>query len=145
MTERCPDDFDQALISAYLDGELTQQESQRVRLHLEDCTSCRAIHEELQQIREATMSTSFATPEDDQWDEAPRGASSRLLRWGGFALIAAGFVVLGILLVKAIADADTLEALLLTGLYGGGLLVFLSVLIDRIKTYKTDPYRRVQK
>lgn len=145
MTERCPNDFEQALISAHLDGELTQQESQRVRLHLEDCTSCRATFEELKQIREATMSTSFAIPDDDQWDERPRGGTSRLLLWVGFGLIAVAIVVMGILLVGEIADADTLDALLLIGLYGGGLLVLLSALIDRIRTYKADRYRRVQK
>ena len=32
--------FDEALISGYLDGELTQGDAQRVRVHLEDCAVC---------------------------------------------------------------------------------------------------------
>ena len=145
MTERSPDEFDRALISAYLDDELTQQQSQRVRLHLEDCAESRAIFEELKQIREATMSTPFATVEDDQWDERPRTPASGMLRWAGFALLGVALIVMGYFLVEAIGEAGTLGAILLIGFYGGGLLVFLSVLIDRLKTYKTDRYRGVEK
>ena len=48
-------------------------------------------------------------------------------------------------IIVDIVDPGELETLLKIGFYGGGLLVFLSVLIDRLKTYKTDRYRGVEK
>jgi predicted anti-sigma-YlaC factor YlaD len=146
MVERCS--FDEALLSAYLDDELTQEESQRVRLHLEECASCRATFEGMKEIREATMTTPFATFDDGQWDERPRGPLSRLLRGGGWALLLIwilGVSYIGLREVSAGPSMTGPEILLVFGLVGGGVLLFLSVLIDRLQTYKTDRYRRVQK
>ena len=142
MSEPGPKQFDEALISAYLDDELTQQESQRVRLHLEDCAESRAIFEELKQIREASMDTRFESIPDDQWDERPRGSLSRVFVWVGLAVL---LVTIVTAIIVDIVDPGELETLLKIGFYGGGLLVFLSVLIDRLKTYKTDRYRGVEK
>ena len=48
-------EFDETSISGYLDGELTQRDDQRVRLHLEDCAECRAIADGMRKMKEATM------------------------------------------------------------------------------------------
>ena len=42
MPEPCGRTFDGALLSGFLDGALTQADEQRVRVHLEDCETCRA-------------------------------------------------------------------------------------------------------
>src|SRR5688572_11990897 len=99
MPERCARTFDEALLSGYMDGVLTQADEQRVRVHVEYCAACRRQVEEMQQLREVTMSSRFNVPADDQWSEAPRGTASRLafgLGWtflivwassvGGYAL-----------------------------------------------------------
>ena len=41
MPEHCGRTFDDALLSGYLDHALTQADEQRVRIHLEDCATCR--------------------------------------------------------------------------------------------------------
>ena len=79
--------FDETLISGYLDRELTQADEQRVRLHLQDCTHCRELADELTRIREAAMSTSFPLPDDRQWDETPRSGLSSYLRNFGWLLM----------------------------------------------------------
>ena len=71
MNQLCRPKFDESLFSGYLDGELTQGDSQRVRLHLEDCSSCRDLVGDLQRIREAAMTTEFPVPSDEEWREAP--------------------------------------------------------------------------
>ena len=139
--------FDEALISGYLDGELTQRDDQRVRLHLEDCADCRNIANEMRKLKEATMASDFQVPEDTQWDEKPRGAVSGFLSNFGWTIAIAWVIVIvgyGIWQVATGAE-DLLEALLVFGLWLGFGLVFLSVLIDRLKTFKTDPYRRIEK
>lgn len=148
MTDRCSVSFEEALLSAYLDDELTQEESQRVRLHLEECAGCRTTFEEMKEIREATMTTTFSGFDDGQWDERPRGALSRGLRGAGWILLLGWVLGVSFLGLKEFAAAPGLgglELLLVGGLVGGTLLLFLSVLIDRLQTYKTDRYRRVQK
>ena len=140
--------FDEALISGFLDGELTQGDEQRVRLHLQGCTACTQVADELRQVKEATMTTAFRVPDDTQWDETPRSQVSRMLQYLGWLLAivwAAGLIA--VLIWRAATEGESIrfEALLgVTPLVAVGLLV-LSALIDRLKTRKTDPYRKVQK
>ncbi len=140
-------EFDEALISGYVDGELTQRDDQRVRLHLEDCVQCRNIAGEMRKLKEATMTSDFQVPEDTQWDEKPRGSVSGFLsNFGWMIAIAWVVAIIGFVIWQVATDAENLlEAVLVFGLWLGFGLVFLSVLIDRLKTYRTDPYRRVEK
>ena len=140
--------FDEALISGYLDGELTQGDEQRVRLHLEDCAECRFVADELRKLREVTMNTEFQVPEDTQWDETPRGAISRFLH--NFGWLIAGLWVVGIAVYLVWQIATDSESLQFEGVLGFALLlafglVILSALVDRLKTRKNDPYRKVLK
>ncbi len=139
--------FDEALISGYLDRELTQGDDQRVRIHLMECARCRALADELTNIREAAMSTSFPVPDDRQWDETPRSGLSTFLRNFGWTLLVLWVVGLsGFMLWHLITDGeDLVEKLLVFGAWLGFGLVFLSVLMDRLKSYKTDRYRGVEK
>lgn len=147
MTERCPTSFDQSLISGFLDRELTQAHDQRVRLHLEECAQCRALFEELQTMREAAMSTRFVEPSDDQWNERPRGPTSHISRSVGWVLAIVWLVVIaGYGIWQALTSPEGLfEKLLLVGGLAAFGLLFLSVLVDRIKSARTDRYREVEK
>lgn len=147
MSEANTHRFDETLISGYLDGELTQADEQKVRLHLQDCARCRGLAEEMTRIREAAMSTDFQLPDDRQWDETPRSGLSSLFRNFGWTLMIlwiAGLAGFGIW--RFATDTENLLGnLLVFGVWFGFGLVFLSVLLDRIKTAKTDRYRRVEK
>lgn len=139
--------FDEALISGYLDRELTQGEAQRVRLHLEDCAECRSLADEITRLREATMATEFQVPDDTQWDETPRGGLSGFFRNIGWLVLVVWLAVMGgyALWQMATNTEDLFASLLVFGMWTGFGLLFLSVLIDRLKTRKTDRYRRVEK
>ena len=142
-----PHDFDEALISGYLDGELTQGEAQRVRVHLEDCVECRKTADRLGQIKEATMTTEFKVPNDTQWDEAPKTSWSAALRNTAATIGIVWFVTMvGVVLWQVATEAeDPWEVVLVFGFWLAAGLVLLSVLIDRLQTRKNDPYRRIQK
>ena len=146
-TPSCPKNFDQSLISGYLDRELTQAAEQRVRVHLEDCAACRALYEELATLREATMTTTFKEPDDSQWDERPRSLGSGLSRGLGW-MIAILWLALtaGYGLWAAWTGTENLvEKLLVFGGVAGFALLFLSVLLDRIRASRSDRYREVQR
>lgn len=140
--------FDEALLSGYLDGEVTQGEEQRVRLHLEGCVRCRNVIEQLRKLRETTMDADFQVPEDTQWDETPRGAISRLLHNSGWLI--AGIWVVGIVAYLVWQMATDSESLQFEAMIGFALLlafglILLSALVDRLRIRKNDPYRKVKK
>ena len=140
--------FNEELLSGYLDGELTQGDAQRVRLHLESCAECRSVIDELRKLREATMNTEFKVPEDTQWDETPRSAVSRLLHnfgWLIAGLWVVGVVALALWQINTDSESIRLESILGFGLLLAFALIILSALADRLQTRKNDPYRRVKK
>jgi len=147
MTNNCTRSFDEALLSGYLDRALPQVESQKIRIHLEDCGECRALYEELRTLRETTMSTNFKVPDDDQWPELPKTRPSRFSRSLGWTLLVSWLVVISVLtLWRFLSQAsDALEIFLILGLPGGLLLLFCSVLMDRLHELKSDRYRGVQR
>jgi anti-sigma factor RsiW len=144
---RCGRRFPEEQISGYLDGALTQAEEQRVRLHLEDCAACRALHDELATLRETTMKTRFVLPADDQWDERPRGGWSRLFRGTGWTLTVAWIAAVALFAAWQLATGPESPWEKLTAFAGVAAVVvlFASVLLDRLRALPGDPYRGVKK
>ena len=135
------------LLSAHLDGELTQAAGQKVRIHLEGCRHCRVLLDELRTMREAAMSTEFSKPDDSQWDERPRGGASLVVRGVGwiFAVVWAVAFAAYALWQFWQGSANLVERLLVFGGLSAVTLLFLSVLLDRLSSARTDPYREVEK
>ena len=137
--------FEESLISGYVDGELTQSEAQRVRIHLEDCAACNDTADELTKLREATMGSAFQLPDED-WGEAPSGGASRVLRNAGIVIALAWLVgLVGYIILELANSEDILGILLVGGFVLAAGLILASVVIDRLAARKTDRYRRVKK
>jgi anti-sigma factor RsiW len=147
MADRCPTSFDETLISGHFDGELTQAAEQKVRVHLEDCEYCRTVLRELRTLREATLSTEFHAPADCQWDERPQTGLSLAARGTGWivAIIWAVFFAGYTLWQFWQGSANLAERLLVFGGLSALALLFTSVLLDRLRAARTDPYREVEK
>ena len=147
MARNCTRSFDEELISGYLDGALPQVDAQRVRLHVEDCSACRALYEELRTLRETARTTRFSGPDEDEWPELPKTRPGRFsFSLGWVVIIAWVLVVSGLAVWRFLAAAENpLDVFLVLGFPGGILLLFVSVLIDRLKALKTDRYRGVQR
>ena len=147
MTQSCPNAFNETLISGHIDGELTQADEQRVRLHIEACDHCRRLLDELTAMREAAMTTRFDVPADDQWNADPRGGVSRASRGLGWIMAIAWLVtVSGFGLWHLWHGPESLvEKLLVFGGISAFVLLLASVLIDRIVTARTDRYREVKR
>lgn len=147
MKQLCESTFDESLLSGYVDSELTQVDNQRVHLHLEECAACRQLVDDLRQIREAAMTTQFPVPTDDEWREAPRSSGSRWIRRCGWILVLAWILAALSLAVIGFVQGSAAwyEKAFIAALVGGGLLLFLSVVLDRLQALKSDRYGRVQK
>ena len=147
MIDRCPASFDETLISGHFDGELTQSAEQKVRIHLEDCEHCRSVLGELRTLRETTMSTEFHTPADAQWDERPQTGLSLAARGTGWIVAIVWAVFFGGFALWQFwqGSANLFERILVFGGLSALALLFTSVLLDRLRAARTDPYREVEK
>ena len=145
--DRCGRNFDEALLSGFLDRTLTQADDQRVRVHLEDCVECRSTLDELTRLRESTMQTEFKVPSDVQWSEMPRSRTSRFSQRIGWTIVSAWLLGLaGFAAWQLVTSEEPLVAkvLIFSGWTGVSLLL-LGIALDRLKAMKTDRYREVQK
>ncbi len=145
MTSSQP--FDEELLSGYLDGALNQAESQKVRLCLENDAEARALFEEMKTLRAATSSTRFKAPDDDAWPELPHTLPGKATRPLGWIVLTAWLLVVGSLALWRFltASGSPLEIFLTLGLPGGLVLLFVSVLSDRLRELKSDRYRGVKR
>ena len=97
--------------------------------------------------REAARSTTFKEPEESAWPELPQTPLSRFSRSLGWLLVCGWLVVVTALaLWRFLSQAgDPLEVFIVLGLPGGFVLLFLSVLLDRLRDFKSDRYRGVHR
>jgi len=147
MAQTQPSPINEELLSGYLDNALPQAEAQRVRIMLEDDAHLRAVYDDLKLLRETAATTQFVTPPDEAWPEWPKTRTSRFSRSIGWTIMIAWLIVVsGFALWRFLSSTgDPLEIFLVLGLPGAFVLLFLSVLIDRIRDLKTDRYRGIQR
>lgn len=137
-----------ALLSGYLDGELTQQQSQLVRVHCAACPQCRVELDELAKLRERVGA--LAPLESDNeivWSEKVDNAADRATRGFGWALLIVGVVGIGAWGVYEFVIDSSLGTgykLLVGCVYVGLAILFLGVLRQRLKENKTDKYNKVE-
>ena len=73
----------EALISAFVDGELVQQEEQKVRIYLEDHPEAKRKMEEYLKMKGDIKKLKFDEPDPAEWEdfETPRGSGSWRVFW----------------------------------------------------------------
>jgi anti-sigma factor RsiW len=136
------------LLSAYLDGELTQADDQRVRVHLEECAGCRTALAELGRVRDLAGGLQFVDPPEDRMNDLERRLSVRVPRLAGWVLLMAG---LGVWLVYAgylfvtNPGAATWEKLTTGAVVIGAVLLLFSVARQRWAERRSDRYRGVMR
>ena len=57
------------MLSGYIDGELTQQQEQRVRIHCESCRDCAEELEQLEELRREVGRSRLSPLSEDIWRE----------------------------------------------------------------------------
>jgi anti-sigma factor RsiW len=136
------------MLSAYLDGELTQGDNQRVRLYLEQNPEAREAYDEMQQLQQLTAGIRFGDPAEEALDAMEQSLSVRAPRRFGWLLVIVGFaawVVYALVLTLRNPRWPTLPELFTGAIIVGAVLLFLSVLRQRLLERPLDRYRRVRK
>lgn len=136
------------LLSGFVDDELTQQDSQRVRLHIDQCETCRQELDEVKRMRRKLSNARLSNLNNDIWRETMDDASVKTTRGIGWLLLIGGVLIAGGFAVYEVftgfSSWSLVEKLIVGGVYGGGLLLFLSVLRQRLIERKKDRYKDVE-
>ena len=135
------------LLSGYIDGELTQQQRQRVDIHCDNCEQCRRDREELKALRERVSNTRLSEFGEDKWRESMNDTGVSTSRGIGWLLLIGGVLALAGIAVYEFLTDPGLELhmkLIIGAVYGGLAILFFSVLRQRLIERKTDKYKDVE-
>ena len=135
------------LLTGYLDGELTQQESQRVAVHIEQCENCRQTWRQLQQLQEAILETRYPNLEEETLNTVMNDLTSRNLQGLAWFALSAGLAMIVAFAIYAFwidTSMPWYHKLAMSLIWGGGIGLFISVLRQRLIARKNDKYRRVK-
>lgn len=138
-------DATEALLSGYIDGELTPEETARVKEMLEASPETRALYDELCLVAEATDALCIEDPPEAVWDTFLDEVYNRVERRTGWVILLAGLVgvaLLALYLYVTISWGPTWERILLAAPFIGVFILFVSVLRQRLFVLPTDRYSR---
>ncbi len=135
------------LITGYLDGELTQQESQRVSLHMQACEKCKSSFEELKTMQNLIKQSKYQNMDENQLEHVVSDLTSKKLERVSWIAIVTGFVFVLVLAGYEFwinTSLSGFEKFTVSLLIAGAVGLFLAVLRQRLKNRKRDKYRRVK-
>ncbi len=144
-----PGDCDQVhlWLNARSDGECTPAQEGWLADHLQGCAPCSFEWAELERTRLAFEHARLREPADFEREALRKALGPRLLETAGWSLFAGGVLILTILAGMEVFDNDgsLLEHLALAAVFGGLAMLFLRVLLERLRVQQHDPYRDVQR
>lgn len=149
MNHKCEDT--ETLLSGYLDGELTQGDRQRVEVIMEDCQACAKTFEEMKKLRGEIGGIEYEHMTEAERLKAAKdpvaetGASlGQVLVIGGFIIFYGSLIYFALKEMLSSPDTPMLMKIGLPAIFLGFGILLTSVIIDRIKASKTDPYKDVE-
>ena len=138
----------QGLLMGLLDGELEPEEAQKVNTHLHRCAGCREEYEQLRQSGKKIETVSFVEPQDEVLNALWKRPYSRFTRNASLFLILAGYLVLilfGIFEFVQDRSEATLPKVATVAICVGFIVLLCSVIRERLRSYKTDPYKEIER
>ncbi len=142
-----PDQHVGELLPGYVDGEMTQQERQGIEIHCAQCDECELKLRELTTLRDRVSNTRSSEYEQGIWKEVMDDSvvgSTRGIGWlifTGLVFACAGVGVFAFLFSSSISPG---EKLIVSGIYLGLALLFLSVLRQRLNERNRDKHNDVE-
>jgi hypothetical protein len=136
------------LLVGLLDRELNPQETAEVNEHLVRCSECREEYERLRETSGKLETLTFEEPSDEELRRLWRNPFSRLSRVCGLFLVIAGYIALiGYALFELFTEGK--EAIWIkfsiAAIVIGFIMLFILVVLERVKTYGKDPYREIKR
>jgi Putative zinc-finger len=138
----------QTLLSGLLDRELTPEETVEINDHLIRCASCRAEYEQLRKSNARLEALSFVEVTDEAARSFWRLPYSRALRNAALLMIVGGYASLllyGFFSYLANDNEDLFGKIAGAAIVIGLLLLVGMLVIERIVTYRVDPYKEIER
>lgn len=142
------DDYE-AMVSGYLDGELTSQQREQFERHLHACPHCQGQLTEMAALKESLAMMKFKEPSDVELERYWAGVYSRLERGAGWVLLSLGAIILlcygSFRLLEGLIKDPTVDAILKVGVVAlvfGIVILFVSLLRERLAVRKADRYSK---
>lgn len=139
------EDDTRALISGYLDGELTPEERTRVEQLRDQDPAFREEFERMKQLVTATSELRFEEPPEEVWDTFLEGVYNRIERRTGWIVFLVGVIALtawGIYWFCVAEWGSPLVKGLIAVPLIGLVVLFISVLRQRLFVARTDRYSK---
>ncbi len=136
------------LLVGLLDGELTPDETRQINEHLTRCAACRAEYERLRETTGKLAAISYREPDDAVLARAWRSPFSRLARNTSLVMIIGGYALLiGYGLYEFLGSGkEELPAKMgLAAVVMGFLILLVQLIRERLRTWKTDPYKEIER
>lgn len=138
----------QELISGYIDQELTQQQRQLVRVHLDSCNQCKSLFDDLVAMKSTMGDFNYPECEEVKMDNILNEPVAKKLSISGWLLITVPLTALFIYHLYTIITVGGFTLLSFKTLFlmleGGFLFLLISVIRQRLIARKTDKYRNVK-
>lgn len=136
------------LLVGLLDGELTPEETRQINDHLTRCAACRAEYEQLRETSGKLTAISLREPTDAVLAQAWKSPFSRLARNTSLVMIIAGYTALigyGLFEFLASGKEELPAKLGLAAIVLGFLILLVQLIRERVRTWKTDPYKEIER
>jgi predicted anti-sigma-YlaC factor YlaD len=137
---------------AYLDNELNEEQKRAFEEHLAGCRDCTRDLAQFRKLKEMTDCVAFVEPEDRVWEQYWGNIYNRVERGTGWILFSVAAIALllygGFQIIESLIRDPGLGTLLKIGLLallGGVVILFVSVLRERIFFWSRDRYRDVRR
>ena len=132
-----------------VDDELSDEEKKALELHLSKCPECSHELKEFKKMKEVMQTMKYKEPPDEVWERYWTGIYNRLERGFGWILLSIGAIILlfygGFKLVENLVKDPTVAIIAKVGILAalaGVVILLVSVIRERVFTYKTDKYAR---
>ena len=139
----------QMLLMAAIDGELAAEEKTQFEQYVRKYPECHVEWQKYVKLKEITQTMQFTKPAPEVWDHYWVNIYNRLERGIGWIIFSIGCVILltyaGFKAVEAIVADPKLELIVKIGIIaviGGLMMLFVSVLREKIFTARTDKYQK---
>jgi anti-sigma factor RsiW len=136
------------LLVGLLDGELTPDEARRINEHLIRCDACRKEYEELRETTGKLAAISFQEPDDVVLAQVWKSPYSRLARNASLLMVIGGYAALigyGLFELLTSGRKELPGKMGLAAIVLGFLILLLQLIRERVRTYKTDPYKEIER
>ncbi len=140
------------LMMAYLDNELNEEQRRAFEEHLASCPDCARELKEFRKLKQMTDCVAFVEPEDRIWEQYWNHVYNRVERCTGWILFSVAAIALfiygGFKLIESVIQDPTVGALMKIGLLallGGLVILFVSVLRERVYFWGKDRYKDVRR